>query len=131
MGYIIRQNKAISINIMINLIESFKRDIGKSAQRSWERQQLCMGMAYAIICFCASLRGNEGMKLDIVLMRKYWNMGLEEDKRCMIPPHVTIPLRGRFKGEQGERCHLLPLANQTRSGIQIRWSMQMLLEARK
>ena len=35
-------------------------------------------------------------------------------------PHVVIPLLGRFKGEVGERCHLLLLANETASGIPVR-----------
>ena len=35
-------------------------------------------------------------------------------------PHVVVPLQGQFKGETGERSHLLLLANQTDSGINIR-----------
>ena len=35
-------------------------------------------------------------------------------------PHVVVPLLGQFKGEAGERSHLLLLVNKTNSGIQIR-----------
>ena len=45
-------------------------------------------------------------------------------------PHVVVPLRGRFKGEQGERCHLLPLANVTASGIEIRAVLNLLIKVK-
>ena len=35
-------------------------------------------------------------------------------------PHVVVPLLGQFKGETGEKCHLLMMANVTSSGIEIR-----------
>jgi hypothetical protein len=41
-------------------------------------------------------------------------------------PHVMIPLQGRFKGETGERWHLLPIVWRTRSGIEAgSWASQM------
>ena len=38
-----------------------------------------------------------------------------------------IPLLGRFKGETGERYHLTPLAAETKSGIQVKYWIQLLL----
>ena len=35
-------------------------------------------------------------------------------------PHVVVPLLGRFKGETGERSHLLVMTDRTVSGIAIR-----------
>ena len=35
-------------------------------------------------------------------------------------PHVVVPLLGQFKGETGDRSHLLLLVNETNSGIKIR-----------
>ena len=35
-------------------------------------------------------------------------------------PHVIVSVMGIFKGEDGERMHLLPLINVTQSGIRIR-----------
>ena len=35
-------------------------------------------------------------------------------------PHVVVPLLGQFKGETGERCHLLMMINTTQSGIEVR-----------
>ena len=42
-------------------------------------------------------------------------------------PHVTIPLLGRFKGETGERYHLTPMAAITRSGIKLKFWIDLLL----
>jgi hypothetical protein len=44
-----------------------------------------------------------------------------------LSPHVMIPLLGRFKGETGERWHLLPIVWKTRSGIEAgTWATQLL-----
>ena len=134
MGFILKQNKAISINVMLSLIDEFKEMITSSEPRSWERQRLCQGLVYSVICFCASLRGSEGLLLDLKTLKSNWengNYGKEEIRNRTNPPHVIIPLRGRFKGEAGERWYLMPLANATSSGIQIRSMIKILLAARE
>ena len=45
--------------------------------------------------------------------------------------HVVIPLRGRFKGEKGERCHLIPMANVTVTNIPIWGIVELFEEAQK
>jgi hypothetical protein len=44
---------------------------------------------------------------------------------------VVVPLLGRFKNELGERYHLVLLAPITRSGIQVRHWLEMLVGARE
>jgi hypothetical protein len=134
MGFILKQNKALSLDVMLSLISEFKEGIENALPGSWDRQKLCMGLAYAVICFCASLRGNEGLIVDLSTLIKNLDRGNYEDsdaKAKSIPPHVIIPLRGRFKGETGERCHLMPLANKTSTGIDIRGAVNLLIAARK
>ena len=46
-------------------------------------------------------------------------------------PHVILPIKGRFKGEKGERCHLLPLSNRSNSGIPIRPILELLVKVRQ
>jgi hypothetical protein len=133
MGFILKQNKAISLNVMLALISNFKSGIRNAVPRSWERQKLCMGLAYSVISFCASLRGSEGLILDMDTLKSNlengnYDVNSPRAKSCI--PHVIIPLRGRFKGETGERCHLMPLANVTASGIEIRAAVNVLLAAR-
>ena len=81
--------------------------------------------AYSVLCFCASLRGNEGFLLDLHGLRLY----LEEGRapQCQ-KPHVVAPLLGRFKNEIGERFHLVLLAPVTQSGLEVRNWLEMLVE---
>ena len=46
-------------------------------------------------------------------------------------PHVIIPLRGRFKGEKGERGYLIPMTNTTKTGIPIRGVVELFVKARQ
>ena len=122
MGFVLKQNKAISIDLMKALIESFKTGIRKAPPGSQERQMICMGLAYSTLSFVASLRGSEGLKLDMKTLLTNLERGSNTDPQMRsrrLPPHIIIPLRGRFKGEKGEHCHLLPLSNVTSTGINI------------
>ena len=40
---------------------------------------------------------------------------------------IMVPLLGRFKGETGERYHLTPLAAVTKSGIQVKFWVKLLM----
>jgi hypothetical protein len=124
MGFVLKQNKAISIDVMKALISSFRSDIVNGEPGSWEQQRLCMGLVYSIISFGASLRGSEGLKLDMESLIKNLKKGKDHTKGSgqfyKGKGHVIIPIKGRVKGEKGERCYLLLLANITVSGIEIR-----------
>ena len=84
-------------------------------QRSTERfMVLCC--LYFVSCFGGSLRGSEGLMIKRSALIGEIDKG-RIDKDIL---HVVVPLLGRFKGETGERCYLLLLANTTDSGIQMR-----------
>jgi hypothetical protein len=129
MGFILKQNKAISLDLLVKLIQQFKKNILEAKKTSWEKHFLCMGLVYSVIMFHASLRGSEGLQVDAEGLVKYLDNG--KKRAGGIPEHVIIPIKGRFKGEKGERCHLLPLASVTRSGINIRKCVNLLLASRK
>eukprot|EP00980_Cylindrotheca_fusiformis_P022604 scaffold9499_cov94-Cylindrotheca_fusiformis.AAC.1 len=61
----------------------------------------------------ASLRGEEGMKIDVAGFLKYLEIGYEHPTH----PHVVLPLLGRLKGEQGERYHMIFMARVTNGGM--------------
>ena len=44
-----------------------------------------------------------------------------------VTPHIVIPLCCRFKGERGERCHLLPLSETTDLGVNIEQVVKLLI----
>ena len=121
MGFVLKQNKAISIEVMLGLVKMFKRDIKDEKAATWERQHLCLGLSFSVIAFAASLRGSEGLKVDLAKLRTLINKGLivvkPKKKNLKLQarniPHVILPLRGCFKGEKGERCHLIALSQQS------------------
>ena len=133
MGYVLKQNKAITIDVLVGVVNEFVKDIvkcGEDYEAAW--MKIC-GLAYAVITFHASLRGNEGLKVHFPTLEKYWEKGNVEptsQRRDQPPPHVIVPIYGRFKGKQGKRCHLLLLANITKSGINIRGSINIIRQAR-
>lgn len=85
----------------------------------------------AIVC------GSEGLKVNFEILQKHWLKGQTRSSTktkgvgSAILPHVIIPILGRFKGEQGERYHLLALAQLTSSGVHIRNTIRVLLLMRE
>jgi hypothetical protein len=78
------------------------------------RRQAVVEIAiFLVVAFGLGLRGVEVVKMDITGFLKYFEAG-----RDHLSPHVMIPLLGRFKGETGERWHLLPIVWKRRSGIE-------------
>jgi hypothetical protein len=133
MGYILIQNKAISIDVVQGMIRCFKREAMTHPHGSWERHKQIMGLVYTIISFCGAMRGSEGLKLHWDTLIQYLKKGSSEDNTNIgrRTPHIVIPLKGRFKQEKGEKCHLVPLVNVTKSGIPIRASVELLIKSRQ
>lgn len=141
MGYVEKKNKAISIDLFLAMLETFKRNIMASPQRSWERFRLISGITYSVLTFAGSFRGSETLKLDWSTLLKHLEKGNIKEKektkrgRSVLSadaiPHIVIPLRGRFKGEKGERCHLIPMTNVTTTHIPIRAIVELFVMARK
>jgi hypothetical protein len=84
------------------------------------RRRLAMVGAHFAICCVDSLRGPEGLLLDLGGLRKNFVKGEDKD-------YVIVALRGQVKGEHGEREHLLPTASTTRSGIKVRSWMRRVI----
>jgi hypothetical protein len=75
-----------------------------------------------VVCFVVSLRGPEGLLLDLE--------GLDEMVNPLTQNHLIIPLLGQVKGEHHARAHLLPCGFVTSSGIQVRLWLQRLVQLR-
>jgi hypothetical protein len=84
-------------------------------------------IVYSLVAYCNALRGNEGFKLDLGGLRKHIRKGLNHPAS----PHCVAPLLGRFKGEDGERYHLLLMASETASHLQPRKFIELLVERRE
>ena len=66
-------------------------------------------MAYIVVFYVLSLRGNEGLMLDLKGLRKNWRPDRGD--------HIVISLWTRLKGKISIRDHMIPCINVTRSGV--------------
>ena len=72
-----------------------------------------------MICYVLSLRGSEGLLLDLEGLHRHWS--------AVADRHVIVALQGQVKGETGDRDHLLPCVVKTLSGIDVRASLNRLM----
>ena len=111
MGSVTRPNKALTIELMLLLLNKVEDKIYESQSPSDEHRWTMFGI-YIAISYVLSLRGNEGLMLDLNGLRKTWNVKRKD--------YVTIVLYGKLKGENSFREHLIPCCNVTKSGINVR-----------
>jgi hypothetical protein len=124
MGQDVRPQLGISIEMMHALmlkLETMFLEVNDEG----ERNLIVNAGAYVILTFCCSLRGNETFLLDLAGLRSHIRNGLTGTNK-----HVTAPLLGRFKGEDGEKYHLLFMPPVTSSGLKCRVWMERLVEQR-
>jgi hypothetical protein len=72
--------------------------------------------------YARALRGEETTKIELSGAMKCFGYGGLE------PRHVTLSLIGRFKQEEGEQQHFIPVAAVTDSGLRIREWVERLLK---
>ena len=82
-----------------------------------------MTASYICVTCGYSLRGYEGLCVDSQRLMD----GIHLGKYNRREPHVLMTVMGRFKGEDGNRMHLFPLANVTSSGIRIHMWLERLV----
>ena len=139
MGYDTKKQLYLNINVIVEQLRLIKRDAvdGTGGQSNL----LFKFGAYLCILTAASLRGHEGMYLDLSATRRHLFKGrygqvpegLEKKKilteaECSNLPEVCICLIGKFKGETGERHHSIVLANESTSGLETRWWVEKLID---
>jgi hypothetical protein len=88
-----------------------------------ERNRWIVFYTYAMTCYVVSLRGNEGLLIDLSSLNQKWSVGGDV--------YVVIALLGKIKGESGDRAHLLPCVPKTSSGIKVREKLKRLLDFKK
>ena len=78
---------------------------------------------YATLSYVISLRGNEGFLLDLDGMSRHTS---GNEKKYFI-----VALQGKIKGETNEKSHLVPCANITSSGIDVKKVVVRLLKLKE
>ena len=122
MGQDWRPNKAITKSLMLRVLREVDNRVEGAASPE-ERNRWVVFYVYAMTCYVVSLRGNEGLLLDLSGLNRKWNVGGES--------YVVIALLGKIKGESGDRAHLLPCVPKTSSGIKVREKLKRLLDFKK
>ena len=80
--------------------------------------------AYLVVCYGASLRGNEGLFVEGSALVELIQLGRSCHKD---EAHVCIPLLGRFKSEISEDKHVAVIASVTKSGVNVRLWVERLV----
>ena len=115
MGIRVKQDAAISIEVMLELErrlnEKFLRLEGESA----EKTELVKAACFANLSYCASLRGFEVPRVVLEYLIEFRQPNPTGD----LPPYFGVPLAGRFKlqGNMDQNL-LLFVAAETASGLQ-------------
>jgi hypothetical protein len=119
MGQDWRPNKGLSTELIIEVLArvSSRVEGATSEEDSWN--WLVFG-TYMVVTYVLSLRGAEGLLLDLVGLLSYENKGGDN--------YLIITLLGKIKGEHNDRCHLLPCTHVTTSGINVKQWVSSLIQ---
>jgi hypothetical protein len=124
MGQDWRPNLAMSTELILEVLNRAKENLShNNSCTNEEKQNWVTFGCYIATTYVLSLRGPEGLLLDLQGIRKFWDQPN--------PHHFIIALRGKVKGEQSERCHLLPCCIETSSGIKIKTWVEMLIKMKE
>ena len=119
MGVIRKQDEALT-SAQILALQEVGEWMWERAEGAAERKEIANIMAFVVIGFCASLRGEE---ISLVSMRgllAFWQDTIQKG-------FIMVTLRGRFKGEDNLKWHLSPIVDITSSGIKVRRWVHRLL----
>jgi hypothetical protein len=124
MGQCTRRNFPIKSNMVGAVLDRMKdmiSAIGGNAEHE-RRRLLILAGAFIAVLFGGSMRGNEGLMLDGDQLGRHIMLGTDHEL-----PHVLAPMYGYWKGEDGERFHIVPIISVSRTGIEFRWWLEQLL----
>jgi hypothetical protein len=111
MGQDWRPDQAVTPEIMLALLAHVDTLIVNSPDAN-TTYTLTMAGAFYAVSYVLSLRGPEGLLLDLE--------GLLEERNRAPSQYIVVALWGKIKGEHHERSHLLPSVNRTGSGLEVR-----------
>ncbi len=138
MGYASQSNRPLHHRTIVRLLELIKEQIPSQALEVG-RELVKVGAA-VVVALAGSLRGPEVFMLDLGGIRKHIHRGrdgvlppdpMKVGEDLVGAPHVYLALVGKFKGELGIREHLVAVASETKSGVEVRWWLEQLIRVRE
>lgn len=124
MGMIRRQNEALTSAMVLAMCRRAEAD-WRTAQSAGRRIEVEDTVCFMLLGFGSGLRGEEVPLVSLEGLLTFWKETREEEDKYMM-----ITLRGRFKGEVDERWHIVPICDETRSGIPFRLWMERIMYRR-
>jgi hypothetical protein len=122
MGQDWRPNQAMSQDLLHKVLKVASLRIA-DAVTTRDHNQWIVFHAYVVVTYVVSLRGSEGLILDLAGLIRQWEKG---DGTC-----VVIALLGKIKGKHHERCHLLPSVPITQSGVRVAELLERLIASKR
>jgi hypothetical protein len=126
MGMVWRQNKALTLKLMLGICGKAER-IWASACPDTKRMEMEDTICFMLIAFGAGLRGEE---VPLVLLEGLLHFWVETRMGNPHERYMVITLSGQFKGEVDLRWHLVPISNQTHSNIPFHLWMERVMARR-
>ena len=122
MGVIWKPNLALSIPLLLAVLAEIEvrilNAVGDEDYNLW-----VVFSTYAVVSYVLSLRGNEGVLLDL--------QGINEKWKSNDGTYILIALLGKMKGETLDKSHLIPCANITSTGIKVRSIVRRLAKLKR
>jgi hypothetical protein len=123
MGDKVVQDFGLSRGVMQKFQEVMEGEWIGAENSEVKKMEISQLAVFVMVGYSRALRGKKIPKLEISGLLKHFAEGGKTD-----PKHVMLSLVGRFKQEDCERQHFLPVAAVTGSGLKIREWMRRLLE---
>ena len=124
-GIFRKQDEPLSMTLLLAILDLAEEDWKKSKTKK-ESKLTEETMCFIVLGFMFSLRGEEVPLTDLQGLISYWSAG----KNATVPQlekHIMVTLRGKFKGEDNKRWHMLPLPDRSASKVPTRqWMRRML-----
>ena len=114
LGQRIRQDAAISIGVMLQLMSLFETDYMNERHDRASRRKVVEAANFVMWSYCANLRGYEVPRVVLTYLREF----RQPEWVGTVGPHFGLPMAGRFKLRGNmEQNLLLFVAAETRSGL--------------
>ena len=122
MGQDWRPNYGMSMDLLKAVLEE-AQSRARDAPSDRERERWIVFRAYVVVSYTVSLRGTEGLLLDLDGLRRHRGEGGDS--------YFVIALLGKIKGEHHDLAHLLPCTHVTSSGIHVKQAIDDLIDIKE
>jgi hypothetical protein len=118
MGQKWKPNKGLSMELYLKVLEDTEMKIA-GAVSSRDLNRWVVFHLYAVVSYVLSLRGREGLLLDLEGLHRHW--GASDGT------YVIVTLQGTIKGETNHWDHLLPSVSVTSLGVDVKALLERLM----